>query len=70
MSPVEVMCFFFLTLAVIKAVKDSFEYWGRGAQEDIPHRGANVSSARAATARKARVSAISREHVQTRRRSA
>ena len=70
MSPIEVMCFSFLTLAVAKAVKDTFEYWGRTAQEDVPHRGAKITRATVRPVKKARVSAIGREYVQTRRRSA
>ncbi|MCR5060158.1 MAG: hypothetical protein K6A80_03885 [Saccharofermentans sp.] len=43
MSPMEVMLFFFISLAIAKAVKDSFEYWGRTESDRTPVRRARVT---------------------------
>ena len=62
------MCFFFLALAVVKAVKDSFEYWSNEGSDYMPAKPARVTRVPAA---RARVSAIGRDYKQTiRRRSA
>ena len=43
MSPMEVMLFFFISLAIAKAVKDSFAYWGKAESDHTPVRRARVS---------------------------
>ena len=43
MSPMEVLLFFFISLAVAKAVKDSFEYWGKSESDRTPVRRARVT---------------------------
>ncbi|MBP5261374.1 MAG: hypothetical protein J6Z43_04505 [Clostridiales bacterium] len=42
MSPMEIMMFFFLSLAVVKAIKDSFEYWNRSEEYRAPVRPAKA----------------------------
>ena len=55
MSPMELLLFFFLALAVVKAVQDSFEYWNRSEEDHIPVRAVRSSIP---ANRKATVSAI------------
>ena len=66
MSPVEVMCFFFISLAVIKAVRDCIEYWNHEEADYIPVRTARVSRVPSAR-RGARITAIGREYEHAKR---
>ncbi len=66
MSPVEVMCFFFISLAIIKAVRDCIEFWNREEADYIPVRTARVSRV-PVSRRGARVTAIGREYEHARR---
>jgi len=66
MSPIEVMCFFFITLAIIKAVKECFEYWEREEADYVPVRPARISRV-PGTGHKARVTAIGREYEHAKR---
>ena len=43
MSPVEIMCFFFILIVVAKVIKDSVEYWSEPREEYVPKRAARVS---------------------------
>ncbi|SCW55659.1 hypothetical protein SAMN02910456_01832 [Ruminococcaceae bacterium YRB3002] len=43
MSPIEIMCFFFISLVVVKAIRDSVEYWKEPEEEYVPRKTARVS---------------------------
>ncbi len=44
MSPAEVLCFFFISLVIFKAVKDSFEYWNSSEDNYVPGKPARVTA--------------------------
>ena len=65
MSPMELLCFFFLSLAVAKAIKDTFEYWRTEEEEYVPIR--TIRAARVPRPR-AQVTAIRKPPIQARMR--
>ena len=64
MSPMEVMLFFFISLAIAKAVKDSFAYWGKSEYDRRPTRRARVTSI---PVKRQPGQAVSRNDIQMRR---
>ncbi len=46
MSPAEVLCFFFISIVIFKAVKDSFAYWNCDRDDYVPSKPARVTAIR------------------------